>query len=104
MVSSDEQLVLEYEQAHKNFFDAIFVSVTIVVSVAAMPLGLLVPFGPLQMRTLFCAVFFGLSFLLFRYFREMYSRWARMDGARTRIALRRRSQQQTVIQQEPVYQ
>jgi hypothetical protein len=104
MVTDDEMLALEYEQAHKRFFDLIFLSTTIVVGVAAMPLGFLIPFGPMEARTGFCFLILVATLLLFRFFREVYSRWSEMDKARRKITFRIASRsQQTTIVAEPVY-
>lgn len=104
MVLSDEQLDLEFERARDHFFNFVFVSVTATAGVIAMPLGFLIPLGPMEARTGFCFLILLLTCLLFRYIKELYARYTRMSKARRRIAFRiaARSQQTTIVA-EPVY-
>jgi hypothetical protein len=98
-----EQFAIDFEQAHEHFYGLIFKSVAIVASIFLSPMGFFIPVGPMQARILYCAVIAFAVFLLFKYFKEVRSRWIVMDRARAKrnLYIATRSQQTTIVA-EPV--
>jgi len=97
------RLLEGYGQAHQKFMYAVFVSITAAISVAVIPLGLFVPVE-FQFRIYIGLAFFGISWLIFAYFRKMYELYQPVKKYQLRIQSYSNQQKaSTIIRQEPTY-